>query len=195
MAYYRSVGLVGVAQSGKDTIGARLRQRYGYQRVAFADPLKRAALKLDPYVAVWGGATGYRTVRLSEIVRLHGWDEAKVAYPEVRRVLQHVGQTVRELDPNFWVRAASPAIDAAANLRLPVVVTDVRYENEAQALTDRGFALIRVTRPGAGLVDGTGRHKSETELANYPTALTISNTGTLGDLYSVVDNLLLRRTR
>ncbi|MFD3904129.1 hypothetical protein HXS80_15905 [Streptomyces sp. CB04723] len=195
MAYYKSIGLIGLARSGKDTVGARLRQRYGYQRVAFADPLKRAALSVDPFVTTWARSTGPQPVRLSEVVQVHGWDEAKTAYPEVRRVLQHIGQTVRELDPDFWVRAAFPAIDAASRLGLPVVVTDVRYENEAQALTDRGFSLVRVTRPGAGLADGTGQHRSETELADYPTALTISNTGTLGDLTDIVDSLLLPRTR
>lgn len=164
MAYYKSVGLIGPAQSGKDTVGARLGQRYGYQRVAFADPLKRAALRVDPYIP-----TGYGvTVRLSALIADVGWDYAKVAYPEVRRILQHVGQTVREIDPSFWVRAAGSAFVAADSLGLPVVVTDVRYENEAVALQDRGFYLIRVTRPGAGASGDAAKHKSETELADWP---------------------------
>ncbi|WP_274031196.1 deoxynucleotide monophosphate kinase family protein [Streptomyces sp. MMBL 11-1] len=196
MAYYKSIGLIGPAQSGKDSIGSRLRQRYGYQRVAFADPLKAAALKLNPWVDAASAVRGpVLCRRLSELVDEWGWDRCKTEYPEVRRTLQHVGQTVRELDPDFWVRAAFPAIVAASRLGLPVVVTDVRYENEAQALTARGFELIRVTRPGAGLADETGRHKSETELANYPTALTISNAGTLGELNDIVDSLLVPRTR
>ncbi|WP_030240757.1 hypothetical protein [Streptomyces sp. NRRL S-455] len=191
MAYYKSIGLIGPAQSGKDSVGARLRQRYGYQRVAFADPLKRAALNLDPYIP-----TGYGvTVRLSALVADVGWDYAKTTYPEVRRILQHAGQTVRDIDPDFWVRAAVPAIEAAERLNLPVVVTDVRYENEARALRNWGFALVRVTRPGAGATGETAKHRSETELDNWATALTIANTGTLDDLNSVVDSLLLPRTR
>ncbi|QAY26946.1 deoxynucleoside monophosphate kinase [Streptomyces phage Shawty] len=187
MAYYKSIGLIGRAQSGKDTVGARLRQRYGYQRVAFADPLKRAALNMDPYIP-----TGYGvTVRLSALIADVGWDYAKVQYPEVRRILQHVGQTVREIDPEFWVRAAVPAIEAAERLGLPVVVTDVRYENEARALRDRGFSMVRVTRPGT---DVPNAHKSETELESWATALTIANTGTLDDLNNIVDSLLLPRS-
>jgi hypothetical protein len=189
MPYYKSIGLIGPAQSGKDTVGARLRQRYGYQRVAFADPLKRAALKLDPFIP------NHLDVpeRLSVIVSRIGWDTAKVVHPEVRRVLQHIGQTVREIDPDFWIRAAFPAIEAAERLNLPVVVTDVRYENEARALRDRGFSMIRVTRPGAGASGDAANHASETELANWAAALTIANTGTLDDLNRIVDSLLLPR--
>ncbi|MEG8276390.1 deoxynucleotide monophosphate kinase family protein [Streptomyces sp. AHA2] len=190
MAYYKSIGLIGPAQSGKDSIGKRLGQRYGYQRVAFADPLKRAALKVDPLIPLSYGVHG----RLSKLVQGVGWDYAKITYPEVRRVLQHIGQTVREIDPGFWVRAALPAIEAAERLSLPVVVTDVRYENEARALQDMGFHMIRVTRPGAGVRGGGAQHASETELANYPTALTIANTGTLDDLNRIVDSLLLPRS-
>ncbi|CAA07122.1 gp52 [Lomovskayavirus C31] len=188
MAYYKSIGLIGRAQSGKDSVGARLRQRYGYQRVAFADPLKAAALRIDPLIPT---SYGVQT-RLATLVNAVGWDYAKVTYPEVRRILQHVGQTVRDIDPGFWVRAAFPAIDAAERLSLPVVVTDVRYENEARALRDRGFSMVRVTRPGTLKPDA---HKSETELDNWATALTISNTGTLEDLNRIVDSLLLPRSR
>lgn len=188
MAYYKSIGLIGRAQAGKDSVGDRLRQRYGYQRVAFADPLKVAALRVDPLIPLSYNVHG----RLSQLVQGVGWDYAKTTYPEVRRILQHVGQTVRELDPLFWVRAATPAIDAAERLGLPVVVTDVRYENEALALRDRGFSFIRVTRPGT---DTPGAHKSETELANWAAALTIGNTGTLDTLNRIVDSLLLPRSR
>jgi hypothetical protein len=191
VAYYKSIGLIGPAQSGKDTVGARLRQRYGYQRVAFADPLKRAALRVDPIIPTTYGVH----VRLSKLIAAVGWDYAKTTYPEVRRVLQHVGQTVRDIDPGFWVRAAAPAIDAAERLNLPVVVTDVRYENEATYLRDRGFATIRVTRPGAGATGDTAKHKSETELENWATALTIANTGTLEELNRIIDSLLLPRSR
>ncbi|QNE74008.1 hypothetical protein F0344_04785 [Streptomyces finlayi] len=189
MAYYRSVGLIGLARAGKDSVAARLRQRYGYQRVAFADPVRAAALRTDPLIPT---SYGVHT-RLSTLVNAAGWDYAKTTYPEVRRVLQNIGQTVRDMDPDFWVRAAFPAIEAAKTLNLPVVVSDVRYENEARALLLDGFTLIRVTRPGTGLAGDAGRHKSETELDAWATDLTIGNTGSLDDLNSTVDSLTLPR--
>ncbi|MGW9280714.1 deoxynucleotide monophosphate kinase family protein [Streptomyces diastaticus] len=186
MAYYKSIGLIGRAQSGKDSVGARLAKRYGYQRVAFADQLKRAALRIDPLIVNHIDVPE----RLSAIVGRVGWDTAKVMHPEIRRILQHVGQTVRELDADFWIRHADPAIEAADRLNLPVVVTDVRYPNEVAALEARGFHMVRVTRPGT---DTPGSHTSETALDDWRTPLTISNSGTLADLHNIVDSLLLPR--
>ncbi|WP_327253177.1 deoxynucleotide monophosphate kinase family protein [Streptomyces sp. NBC_01244] len=188
MAYYRNIGLIGRARVGKDTVAARLGQRFGYQRVAFADTLKNAALRIDPLIPTTTGVC----VRLSRLVADVGWEYAKIAYPEVRRVLQYVGQTVRDTDPGFWIRSAMPALDAADNLNLPVVVTDVRYENEAIALQKRGFMLIRVTRPGAGLDGPNGKHASETALDHYPADATITNGGSVPDLFATVDVLPLR---
>ncbi|MER5894759.1 hypothetical protein [Streptomyces sp. NPDC001876] len=189
MTYYRSIGLIGRAQVGKDTVATRLRERYGYQRVAFADPVRAAALRTDPLIPT---SYGVHT-RLSVLVAAVGWDYAKTTYPEVRRILQNIGQTVRDVDPDFWVRAAVPAMDAARNLNLPVVVTDVRYENEAVELLEQGFYLIRVTRPGTGLAGDAGKHTSETELDDFRADLTIDNSGTLPDLKRIVDTLLLPR--
>ncbi|MFE5621716.1 hypothetical protein ACFQ8S_06840 [Streptomyces virginiae] len=189
MAYYKHVGLIGKARSGKDTVAKRLNERWGYSRVAFADPLKEMALDLDPLIptspTVW--------VRLSTLVRDTGWEYAKDTYPEVRRVLQRAGQGVRRHNEDFWVDVAMDRIASTESTGVPVVVTDVRYENEAFALLNRGFALIRVVRPGSGLTDGNGDHESETALDYVATTLTIGNNGTLQELRDTVDTLLLPR--
>jgi hypothetical protein len=196
---YRNVGLIGRARVGKDSVAARLSERHGYQRVAFADRLKEAALKVDPIIYQFterdeDNEELRHNVGLSWVVGDHGWERAKTEYPEVRRFLQQYGQTARDLDPDFWVRAALPSIAAAEALNLPVVVTDVRYENEACWLLNRGFTLVRVTRPNVTLAGEAGRHKSETELADFITDMTIANAGTLSDLNGIVDSLLLPRT-
>jgi hypothetical protein len=194
MIRYRHVGLIGRARAGKDSVASRLSERHGYQRVAFADRLKEAALKADPWIVIeHKDAYNDYPKRLTDLVAEIGWESAKEAHPEVRRFLQNYGQTVRDIDPDFWVRAARPSIDAANRLSLPVVVTDVRYENEARWLLERGFVLVRVTRPNVTLAGDAGRHKSETELADYATDMTIANTGTLRDLDAIVDSLLLPR--
>lgn len=47
---FQHVALMGRAGSGKDSAAARLVSRYQFVRVAFADPLKESALRLDPIV-------------------------------------------------------------------------------------------------------------------------------------------------
>jgi hypothetical protein len=175
----QNIALLGRARSGKDTVAARLVERHGFTRVAFADPLKRMAETVSPFVPTSPGVV----VQLAPLIRDVGWEYAKDRYPEVRRLLQWIGHTVRDLDPEFWVRVALHSVEAAPG---PVVVTDVRYPNEAEALRARGFRMVRVVRPGQDLVSS---HVSETALDRYPPDLRVLNDGTLDDLRERADGL------
>ncbi|WP_030855244.1 hypothetical protein [Streptomyces sp. NRRL S-475] len=175
----RDIALIGRARSGKDTVGARLVERFGYTRLAFADPLKEMALEINPWIP-----TGYGVVvRLHRLIADVGWDYAKENYPEVRRILQHTGQSIRHRTPDYWVRAL---LDTAYKVPSgPIVVTDVRYKNEAHALQRHGFRLVRLVRPGTEEMT----HTSETELEEIDTPLRIVNSGTLEDLRAHADTL------
>jgi hypothetical protein len=182
------VGLIGKKRSGKDTAAGFLVERHGFTRHAFADPLKTAALGLDPLIRVemdekgilYGpGAIATRPSheRLSTIVEAVGWERAK-EIREVRRTLQHYGVAVREIRPDFWVRAT---LDPALAAGRPVVVTDVRFPNEADEIEARGGVLVRIVRPDAPAGPGA-EHISETALDDRRTPLRILNSGTLDDL-------------
>lgn len=175
----KDIALTGLARSGKDSVAARLVEDHGYVRVAFADALKDAALKADPIVlSTMDSADQLYDVRLSEVVADHGWENAKDFYPEVRRFLQHFGQAVRDIDPMFWARPAVDAIRQAHAEGRPVVVTDVRYDNEVISLLARGFTLVRIERPGLT----PGNHVSEHNTREFHVHATIVNDGTLDDL-------------
>ncbi|MFB7675606.1 hypothetical protein ACFC26_29780 [Kitasatospora purpeofusca] len=187
-----NIALVGRARAGKDTLAAQLVKAHAYTRVAFADPLKDVVLGADPIVDADPGHFGYLPLRISQVVKREGWEKAK-SRPEVRRTLQAVGQAVRDVDPEFWVRLALDRIEVAAQWNLPVVITDCRYANEANALRLNGFKLVRVLRPGAhesGVSEANSQHVSETELDVFPTDATVLNTGTVADLGSQVEGLL-----
>jgi len=139
----QNLAFIGKKRSGKDTAADFLVREFSYTRLAFADDLKRMAVETDPYVPTVPGVT----VRLSVLIADVGWEYAKDRYPEVRRLLQHMGQTVREIDPDFWIRPVMRRVKTAQAWNLPVVVTDCRYLNEAEALRAAGFKLVRITRP------------------------------------------------
>lgn len=188
-----SIALTGLARSGKDSVAARLVEKHGYVRVAFADPLKEMALRIDPMIDVepYTDTSGYAYAddwRLAEAVAEYGWEQVKDLFPEVRRFLQHLGQSVREADPEFWIRLAQAKIYRARLAGRPVVVTDVRYRNEARSLSSIGFQVVRVERPG--IVAGEGAHVSETEMAGYPVDGKLRNSGDLDDLNRAVDALI-----
>ena len=165
----RSIALMGRAGAGKDTAAKYLAQVYGYQRIAFADPLRAMALAVDPLVEC--GCDGRS--RLSDVVAAEGWEGAKRRYPEVRRFLQRLGlEGVREhLGDDTWVDIAIAEISRIRAARTPVVVTDVRFRNELAALQRWNFLPVWVDRPGVADSD----HASEAELHPWDATVVITN--------------------
>lgn len=185
------VGLIGKKRAGKDTFAAVLVEEFGFARVAFADPLKEMAYTIDPLLP----ADGTDRYSLCEAVEDMGWERVKDEYPEARRFLQNLGDGVRQFDPEFWVRAGMAKANAlrtesttlyawakneVATLGpYPVVITDVRYPNEADAIRDAGGILVRIVRPG---VDDGDTHASETALDRYDADQLVLNDTSLTDL-------------
>lgn len=174
------IGLSGYATAGKDTAAEVLTRLYGYRRIAFADKLKAFVREINPVIAL---VHGKDIVRADELVKGLGDTEAKT-FKEYRRVLQVAGTTVREFfGINTWVNAALGDVEAGDY----VVVTDVRFPNEAQAIKDMGGIVLRVQRPGVGPAN---QHVSEIGLDNWPFDGFILNDGTPVDLEGEVQRVL-----
>jgi ferredoxin len=70
-----------------------------------------------------------------------------------------------------------------------IVISDVRFQNEFDAIHKAGGYVIRLRRPGAGLAGAAGLHISEQEQANIPDEAfdhVIENDGTLDELLEKV---------
>jgi hypothetical protein len=183
------IGMIGRRRSGKDSVAETLVSEFGYARVAFADPLKEAALTVDPIVGVRVTDAIPHALRLSTVVDEIGWEAAKDSYPTEARgtALQRLGDAVRNLDADFWVRAAMSRVTASD---APVIVTDCRFPNEAEAIRLAGGIIVRVVRPGAVADPGVDSHPSETALDDYPEDFYVDNSGTLDELAADVRELL-----
>ena len=156
------IGLGHVAGVGKDVAGSALSRDLGFRRVAFADKLRELAMTTDPLVTsqTQSANVGVGRGRLQWVVRGMGWEEAKSVYPEVRKYLQDLGLGAREVfGEDFWVDQALGSVGDDED----VVVTDVRFENEARAIKEMGGFLVRIDRPGRH----PHGHRSETELATF----------------------------
>jgi hypothetical protein len=166
--------MTGGAHSGKDSV-AKILIDDGWTRVAFADPVREMALAIDPLVPIEYS----HTVRLSQVVKDRGWESSKKIV-EVRRLLQVIGtDAVRDmLGEDTWLDIAFDKIDKADS---PVVVTDVRFENEAQALREIGGQICLITRPGAHCERD---HRSE--ILTFEPDFNIDNSGTLEALRDLV---------
>jgi hypothetical protein len=162
------IGLSGYAQSGKDSTAELLCLNYGYRRIAFADAMREVLLTLNPKL----GNITY----LSDLVDDYGWDVAKKNF-EVRRLLQVIGTEVGRsmFGENFWIDLALSGIKSEDK----VVISDVRFPNEADAIKKLGGIVWRINRRNHSAVNG---HASEHAMDNYMFNHVIYNDGTLDDL-------------
>lgn len=174
------IGLTGYAQSGKDTVAKILTDNYGYARIAFADKIREYLYEMNPLIDYIVG----EPIFLKERVKRDGWEQTK-QNPHVRRVLQNAGVAARKVfGEDFWIYQALS--DVAPQDK--VIVTDVRFKNEADWIKGFGGQIWRVNRDGVGAVNG---HISESEMAEYPVDFTINNNGTLNELNSIVTSRLI----
>jgi hypothetical protein len=96
--------------------------------------------------------------------------------------LQHLGTGVREvLGRDAWVQAA------LAKLPPNAVITDVRFQNEAEAIVERGGKVWRLERPGHGPIND---HVSEHDMDEWPFDLVLPNDGSIQDLRARIRRLL-----
>lgn len=172
------IGLSGYAQSGKDTVANILVDKFGYKRIAFADRLRELVFEIDSPIPMENGDKT-SVVGLQNIVEELGWEDAKKV-PYVRTLLQNTGVAVRKVfGDQFWVYEALSEVAPQDK----VVVSDVRFKNEADFITTFGGQLWRVERPGIEAVNG---HVSESDMNGYPVDQTLFNSGTLEDLELLV---------
>lgn len=154
------IGLAGFAGSGKDTVA----DVAGWRKWPFAEPLRREleqainSRQIDEILAV--APQSIASIVTEMAMSYRGGDvRLKPTPTHVRRLLQWYGTEFRrKQDPDYWVKAWSRGIPDA-----PVVaVTDVRFENEVQAVREAGGIVLVVRRTGVEPAASGGEiHRSE----------------------------------
>jgi hypothetical protein len=136
------IGITGYAQNGKDSLG-HMFEEIGFTKLAFADALRECVRVLNPSIPV--GNRG-EVWTYQDLLKAVGYEEAK-KQPEVRRLLQVMGTEVARdiLGENTWVEALHKKWH---ELEFPdLVVTDVRFPNEAAWIHRNAGFMVRVIRP------------------------------------------------
>lgn len=174
------IGLCGAAGSGKGAAAARMVEEYGFRELAFADPL---------YAAI-SAITGLTVAQLKD----RAVKEAPLPWcggKSPRELLQLIGTEFgrNAIHEEIWVRRAMRSVQEAREAGC--VITDVRFDNEAEAIREHGGVVIEVVRPGHGCLSGAAAsHASERGISREHILLTIENSGTLADLGAAVDEAL-----
>jgi hypothetical protein len=179
------IGLTGKAGAGKDTVGDFLCWKFGFATYAFAHPLKAGCM------VMFGLSKEQCFGAEKEIV-----DEDIGMSP--RRILQLAGTEFgRNMIANdIWIRRATKELKQLQSMDSDdfrgLVVTDVRFENEAAWIRDNGGVLWHIERPS---VKSVVEHSSEAGVELTDKDYVIVNSGSLDDLQSVVMATYLQYTQ
>lgn len=148
------------------------------------EELREDLLTLDPFL---DGDVSMQTLldslggdwELAKYHRFHG--------PEVRRHLQiYATEVCRDnFGQDIWVQLLASKV--ATERPAAVVITDVRFNEEAAWITSNGGTIVEITRPGFGPVNG---HISESGIDRKYITHSLSNAGTLQDLADQIDDAL-----
>lgn len=167
------IGLTGPNGCGKDTIGERLFIMHDFAITAFAEPLRDAASH------AFGIDYNYFTDRFLKEQAHPYWGISP------REMLKKMGtEGMRHVfGEDFWIKRWVHSLTELDYF--DVVVTDVRFENEAEAIRSRGGRIVHIDLPGCTHGDGT--HASEQGVAFVEGDLRIHNDSSIKDLFEQVD--------
>lgn len=158
------IGLTGRAGAGKSTVAKALED-------------KLTSLSYSPTILPMAGALKHLAAQL-------GWAGQKD--PPGRKLLQDLGQTLREYDPLHWINAWDDQRRLIPNApNRVIIVDDVRHTNEFEHLSHslRGTMIHVVTdRPIEGVREHISERGINTDLCR-PDAVLVNN-GTEADLYT-----------
>jgi hypothetical protein len=204
------VGFVGFIGSGKDTAADYLVNFHGFRRDSFANTLK------DAVAAVFGWDRTLLEGRTKEArewrEQVDPWWAERLGMPNLtpRWVLQFWGTEVcrHGFHDDIWIASVENKMRKTTD---NIVISDVRFPNEIQAIHNAGGKVIRVRRgPEPEWYDAAvsankgerhlgwalGRkkladlkiHASETAWVGGNIDVTISNDGTIDELFESIKN-------
>lgn len=115
-------------------------------------------------------------------------DRAGQTAVTVRRILQWWGTEYRRAqDPDYWTKAWSRKVESLDLENTHVLIDDVRFMNELNAIKAHDGLIIKIERPG---FDGANNHASETSLDGYDAwDETVLNDGTLDEFRKKIEKL------
>jgi len=169
------IGLTGKAMAGKDTVSGHLFRQYQFFRQAFANPLR------DGLQAMFGlGDWHFSPEKKEEVIDWIG--------KSPRELMQTLGtQWGRDLvHRDIWCRHMDWRIQPHLCRNAPIVISDVRFIDEAQFIHSRGGQIWRVLRPGAETTPHSD-HTSEQESQRIVADVELINDGTIDELFERVD--------
>lgn len=180
---YNLIGVHGRIGSGKDTLTSYvLRRVQGWAQYAFAQPIKDAARVMFNFSETQLYGTPAQKAEVDEF-----WGFSP------RTVFQKLGTDFGRnmLRDDVWLKRAEAEVAKNRAAGVGTIISDVRFENEAELVRRLGGVVLHVEPPVS--VSGVATHASEAGIEFAESDLRITNDKTLGleSFYKLIDAQLL----
>jgi adenylate kinase family enzyme len=198
------IGLTGPAGCGKDTVADLLVTHAGFKKMAFADPLRAEvcrAFGVDPMYLTRRETKEHPMSCLAlnkcadqafvDRITVQQLDAVGCISDEVprspRQILQWWGTDYRRKQRlDYWISKTSSILHQSFGDRSAtrIVITDVRFDNEADLVRRYGGLIWQVTRPGVEVASGA--HISEVSGAAFAADAVLHNLDGIKHLQQLV---------
>lgn len=204
------IGFVGFIGSGKDTAADYLVNFHGFRRDSFANTLK------DAVSCVFGWDRTMLEGRTKQArewrEQIDSWWAQRLGMPHLtpRWILQHWGTEVcrKAFHDDIWIASLEHKLLSSSD---NIVISDVRFPNEIKAIHNAGGKVIRIKRGpdpewyqdavnmnqgrsnmswliSKTRIEDLGIHSSETAWVGGDIDYTVTNDGSIDDLFSQLRN-------
>lgn len=169
------IGILGRKRVGKDTSADYLIEKYDYQKIAFATPIKEACKLLfnfseedlinkDIIHPQWG-------VTPRTLIKWVGTDIFRIKIQEI----------LPDVEDKFW---AIKCINKCGTLNGNVVISDVRHQNEIDKIRDNNGIIIKIINKNAE------KDPDEDHIDALEGDYTIYNESEYNQLYEKLDDII-----
>lgn len=171
------IGLVGNKGVGKDTVANYVVSKYHFTKVAFATPLKQTCQAIYDLDECY-----FNDPKLKEELVPH-WGLTP------RVMMQRIGTDIirANLGDDFWLKHMTRKLSTITTPN--VIITDVRFGNEADLVTSLGGVLIRIQSLDSDTSDSHVSEQLQSIITDF-SLLSDHSPGGLQKLYSDIDVLL-----
>lgn len=137
----KNIAIAGKFAVGKTSVANILESNHNYVRMSIASSLKQFVNEM--YARDVYGTDENAVLQKSDIIFINAPDGRKAV--TVRQLLQDIGNTMKTIDQDIWLRGVRHQVLLWNEMGKAVVIDDVRFPREAEYLKLIGFVNVRLT--------------------------------------------------
>lgn len=175
---YNIIAICGAKRSGKDVLAKCLINTYNYEKLSFAEPLKKAVKELFNFNDIQVGIDEENAIGNEKDIIDDRWGITP------RKALQYFGTEIMQYKMNELIPNINRGFFADILLSKIIenknyVISDLRFLHEYEKIKGLNIVIIKVVRPS--LVKIRDIHISENEYEQIPCNIEVLNEGTIED--------------